>query len=112
MFNQYCTDALGRRYRSPVSPGGCSKLMTDWSKKPGIWPSCSDALAEFIPVPEYPARPWAAAYVLNHTTLAGTEFTSTPAFSRLSRSEMARIKLSRSDLRTWANFLRRYSGRQ
>ena len=49
---------------------------------------------------------------LNQTTFAGTSFTLTPAFSKFSRSEIAKIKLSHPDLCTWANFFCKYSGRQ
>jgi hypothetical protein len=49
---------------------------------------------------------------LNHTMRAGTSRSVTPARSRLRRSEMARIRSLRPARRTWANFFRRYSGRQ
>ena len=49
---------------------------------------------------------------LNHTILAGTSLTFTPAFSKFNRSEIAKIKLLHSARRTWENFFFKYSGRQ
>jgi Magnesium chelatase, subunit ChlI len=55
---------------------------------------------------------WGSTRSLNHTTRAGRSSRLTPARSRLRRSDTARMTSSRPARRTWANFFRRYSGRQ
>jgi magnesium chelatase subunit ChlI-like protein len=55
---------------------------------------------------------WGSTRSLNHTTRAGRSSRLTPARSRLRRSDTARMTSCRPARRTWANFFRRYSGRQ
>jgi Magnesium chelatase, subunit ChlI len=55
---------------------------------------------------------WGSTRSLNHTTRVGRSARLTPARSRLRRSATARMTSCRPARRTWANFFRRYSGRQ